>query len=259
VRRGTTLRPDIEKSGKDSRDREPEGRRGQDHDSVNLAAGLALAERPTLLVDLDPSGQRDDRARGPEGWASIRPSTTCSGRRGDGEGGQADRHTGTEAGFQRTSIWSGAEIELVGVERREHRLRDVLMAVSASYGLHRHRLPSIAGPADDQCPRRGDRGRRAVQCEFYALRGVAHLLKKTVKLVRAKLNPVSTSWDRPHDVRRPTSLALQIRRRGQPILSGACVRYRQFRATCASRKRQATVGRSCCTISGSSGSAAYLD
>src|SRR5207302_7057819 len=51
-----------------------------------------------------------------------------------------------------------------------------------------------------------------LQCEFYALEGLAHLLKKTVKLVRDKLNPgldllgiVLTMFDGR------TSLAIQIR------------------------------------------------
>ena len=51
-----------------------------------------------------------------------------------------------------------------------------------------------------------------LQCEFYALEGLAHLLKKTVKLVREKLNPgldllgiLLTMFDGR------TSLALQIR------------------------------------------------
>ena len=106
----------------------------------------------------------------------------------------------------------GAEIELVGLERREYRLRDALTDVSASEtsyilidcppSLGLLTINALAAASTVLVP---------LQCEFYALEGLTHLLK-TVKLVRERLNPalevggiVLTMFDGR------TSLALQIR------------------------------------------------
>jgi len=184
---------------------------GKTTTAVNLAAGLALAERPTLLVDLDPQGN----------------ATTGLGVQKSGLhptvyhvllGGEA-----TEKAIRPTVVPGlrllpadidlvGAEIELVGVERREHRLRDVLEPVYASYDYIIIDCPPSLGLLTINALVAADRVVVPLQCEFFALEGLAHLLKKTVKLVRDKLNPgldllgiVLTMFDGR------TSLALQIR------------------------------------------------
>jgi chromosome partitioning protein len=178
---------------------------------VNLAAALALAERSVLLVDLDPQGN----------------ATTGLGIE------KADLYPtiyhvllGSEPvskSIVATALPSlrllpsdidlvGAEIELVGLERREYRLRDALTDISAgetSYilidcppSLGLLTINALAAAGTVLVP---------LQCEFYALEGLTHLLK-TVKLVRERLNPalevggiVLTMFDGR------TSLALQIR------------------------------------------------
>jgi chromosome partitioning protein len=106
----------------------------------------------------------------------------------------------------------GAEIELVGVDRREHQLRAVLEPVAASYDYVVIDCPPSLGLLTINALVAADRVLVPLQCEFYALEGLAHLLKKTVRLVREKLNPgldvlgiVLTMFDGR------TSLALQIR------------------------------------------------
>jgi chromosome partitioning protein len=183
---------------------------GKTTTAVNLAAGLALAERPTLLVDLDPQGN----------------ATTGLGVKKPGLyptvyhvllGGEA-----TEKAIHATALTGlrlfpadidlvGAEIELVGLEKREHRLRLALEHVAESYAYIIIDCPPSLGLLTINALTAADRVLVPLQCEFYALEGLTHLLK-TVKLVRERLNPglevagiVLTMFDGR------TSLALQIR------------------------------------------------
>ncbi|HXG04997.1 MAG TPA: AAA family ATPase [Candidatus Binatia bacterium] len=183
---------------------------GKTTTAINLAAGLALAERLTLLVDMDPQGnattglgvkkqglyptvyhallddQPPDRAVVPTGLSHLRliPSDIDL---------------------------VGAEIELVGVERREHRLRDALGRLGTPYEYIIVDCPPSLGLLTINALTAADRVLVPLQCEFYALEGLTHLLK-TVRLVRERLNPglgvlgiVLTMFDGR------TSLAQQIR------------------------------------------------
>jgi chromosome partitioning protein len=105
----------------------------------------------------------------------------------------------------------GAEIELVTLERREYRLADALRPVLESYSYIVIDCPPSLGLLTINALAAADRVLVPLQCEFYALEGLTHLLK-TVKLVRERLNSrlavegiVLTMFDGR------TSLALQIR------------------------------------------------
>ncbi len=183
---------------------------GKTTTAVNLAAGLALANRPTLLVDLDPQGN----------------ATTGLGIKKSGLyptvyhvllGGES-----TEKAIHATSLTGlrllpadidlvGAEIELVGLDKREYRLRLALEPVAPSYDYIIIDCPPSLGLLTINALVAADRALVPLQCEFYALEGLTHLLK-TVRLVRERLNPgldvegiVLTMFDGR------TSLALQIR------------------------------------------------
>src|SRR5207245_4901940 len=106
----------------------------------------------------------------------------------------------------------GAEIELVSVDQREYRLRLAIESVTKAYDFVIVDCPPSLGLLTINALVAADRVLVPLQCEFYALEGLAQLLRKTVKLVREKLNPsldllgiVLTMFDGR------TSLALQIR------------------------------------------------
>lgn len=105
----------------------------------------------------------------------------------------------------------GAEIELVSIEQRERRLRVALEPVAKSFDYIVIDCPPSLGLLTINALVAADRVLVPLQCEFYALEGLTHLLK-TVKLVRERLNPdlgvegiVLTMFDGR------TSLALQIK------------------------------------------------
>ena len=182
---------------------------GKTTTAVNLAAGLGLAEHPTLLVDLDPQGNATTALGVPK--TGLYPTVY---------------HVllGTEPlekAARATAIPSlqilpadidvvGAEIELVGIERRESRLKEALKAASLG-GWTIIDCPPSLGLLTINALVAADQVLVPLQCEFYALEGLTQLLK-TVKLVRERLNPglhvggiVLTMFDGR------TSMAAQIR------------------------------------------------
>ena len=183
---------------------------GKTTTAVNLAAGLALAERATLLVDLDPQG---NTTTGLGVQKSGLYPTIYHVLLGIEPVGKAVRDTGlAQLKILPSDIdLVGTEIELVSAEHREHRLRMALEPISASYEYIVIDCPPSLGLLTINALVAADRILVPLQCEFYALEGLTQLLK-TVKLVRERLNPnlavegiVLTMFDGR------TSLALQIR------------------------------------------------
>jgi chromosome partitioning protein len=183
---------------------------GKTTTAVNLAAGLALAERSTLLVDLDPQG---NTTTGLGVQKSGLYPTIYHVLLGIEPVGKAVRETGlAQLKILPSDIdLVGTEIELVSAEHREHRLRLALEPISESYEYIVIDCPPSLGLLTVNALVAADRILVPLQCEFYALEGLTQLLK-TVKLVRERLNPklavegiVLTMFDGR------TSLALQIR------------------------------------------------
>ena len=192
---------------------------GKTTTAVNLAAGLALAGHPTLLVDLDPQGNATTGL----GVDKASLQSTVYHALVVGETAEKARKDTVLAGLQLLPSdidLVGAEIELVGMERREYRLRTALAEVSSGYNYVIIDCPPSLGLLTINSLVAADRVMVPLQCEFYALEGLSHLLK-TVKLVKERLNPglrvvgiVLTMFDGR------TSLALQIRNEVQQYFPG---------------------------------------
>ncbi len=83
---------------------------------------------------------------------------------------------------------AGAEAELVGLERRETRLRDALAGVAHDYDYIFIDCPPSLGFLTLNALAAAHSVLIPIQCEFYALEGVA-LLMNTVRLVQEGANP----------------------------------------------------------------------
>jgi chromosome partitioning protein len=183
---------------------------GKTTTAVNLSAGLALAERRTLLVDLDPQGNATTGlgVRKPGLYPTVYHALL---------GSEAPEKAILSTTLPFLDLLPsdidlvGAEIELVGLERREHRVKEALAPVRDTYDFIVLDCPPSLGLLTINALAAARWVLVPLQCEFYALEGLAHLLK-TIKLVRERLNAtldilgiVLTMFDGR------TSLALQIR------------------------------------------------
>ena len=82
----------------------------------------------------------------------------------------------------------GAEIELVNMPERERRLSKALSAVKSSYDYLILDCPPSLGLLTLNALAAADSVLIPLQCEYYAMEGLAHLLR-TIGLVRERLNP----------------------------------------------------------------------
>jgi chromosome partitioning protein len=160
---------------------------GKTTTGVNLAASLAAAHQRVLLVDLDPQGNAT-MGSGIEkrGLATtvyqvllgVRSVVEACARSASGEYDlvPANREL------------AGAEVEMVGIDRRETRLKEALAQVESAYDFILIDCP----PALNLLTVNGLTAAHAVmipmQCEYYALEGLSDLVA-TIKKVRGHLNP----------------------------------------------------------------------
>ncbi|MBY0355506.1 MAG: AAA family ATPase [Rickettsiales bacterium] len=160
---------------------------GKTTTTVNLATALAAIGQKTLIIDLDPQG---NASTGLGVGASQRKLTSYDLF----IGGKTVSQTSQKTDIPRLDIipsnidLSGAEIELVTMESREHRLRSALAKEVLDYDYVLIDCPPSLGLVTINALAAAQSVFIPLQCEFYALEGLSHLLK-TVQLIKRKLNP----------------------------------------------------------------------
>lgn len=160
---------------------------GKTTTAINVATALALVERRTLLVDLDPQG---NATTGLGVEKSALYPTVYHVLVGNERPQRALHETQLASlGILPSDIdLAGAEVELVAMERREYKLRDALNLLEPFPEYVVIDCPPSLGLLTINALAAAHRVLIPLQCEFYALEGLAHLLR-TVKLVRERLNP----------------------------------------------------------------------
>lgn len=160
---------------------------GKTTTAVNLAASLAAAEKRVLLVDMDPQGNATSGLGHPK--QAVHKSV-YDVLLGDALIG--DVILKTELSFLHllpaNQNLSGAEIELVGVESREQRLRKPLRQLAANYDFILIDTPPSLGLLTLNALCAADAVIVPLQCEYYALEGLSDL-KNTIDLVGRSMNP----------------------------------------------------------------------
>lgn len=160
---------------------------GKTTTAVNLAASIAAAEHETLLIDIDP------QANATTGLGVGK--TPLSDGIYQAFVGNKDIKSLTKATSLRylrvvpSSIeLIGAEVELIDDQKRERRLKEAIEVVKPLYRFIFIDCPPSLGILTLNSLVAADSVLIPLQCEYYALEGLAQLLK-TVNLVRRSLNP----------------------------------------------------------------------
>jgi chromosome partitioning protein len=153
---------------------------------VNLAAGLAKIEQRVLVVDLDPQGNASmgsgiDKRTLAQGVYDVLLET-CS----IAQARQRSQSGGYDVLAANREL-AGAEVELVGLERRNTRLREALAAVADDYDFVLIDCPPSLSllTLNGLCSAYGVIV--PMQCEYFALEGLTDLVN-TIKQVHANLN-----------------------------------------------------------------------
>ncbi len=161
---------------------------GKTTTAINLGASLAVAEKRTLVVDIDPQGNATS-GLGVEQRESI--STIYDVLVGDRNAEEAvlkELHFPFLDLIPSTRDLVGAEIELVEAPHRERILRNALEPLRDRYDFILVDCPPSLGLLTLNTLTAADSVLIPIQCEFYALEGLSQLLN-TIRLVQRGLNP----------------------------------------------------------------------
>ena len=159
---------------------------GKTTTTINLATAIAATKRRVLVVDFDPQGNAST-ALGVDKRAC--PANSYDVVMGEATLVEALVDTGIPGLFLVPSSQdlSGAELELVAAEGREHRLAKALAGVEGFDFILIDCPPSL-GLLTVNALVAAQSVMVPLQCEFLALEGVS-MLVKTIERVKAALNP----------------------------------------------------------------------
>ena len=164
---------------------------GKTTTTVNLAAGLAKVGQRVLMVDLDPQGNAtmgsgvDKRKLALTVYDVLLESASIAEARV-----QSSKLVDAECGYDILGAnreLAGAEVEMVGLERREKRLKNAIAQVEKDYDFILIDCPPSLSmlTLNGLCCAHGVIV--PMQCEYFALEGLADLVN-TIKQVHANLN-----------------------------------------------------------------------
>jgi len=160
---------------------------GKTTTSVNLAASLAVAEKRTLLIDMDP------QANACSGFGIDKLNhqlTVYSVLLGDATVKEAR----IQSQFEHLDILPsntdliGAEIELVSAFARESKLQTMLDEIRDDYDFIIIDCPPSLGLLTVNALTAANSILIPLQCEYYAMEGLSHLMQ-TIRLIQKQLNP----------------------------------------------------------------------
>jgi len=151
---------------------------------VNLTAALKEKGARVLLCDVDPQGNSTSGMGVDKNSGATTYELLC----GEAETSEALRRTDYGDVLPSNKMLSGAEIELVGEEKREYKLKAILDGIAGNYDYILIDCPPSLGLLTLNALCAADSVLVPVQCEYYALEGLSDLIY-TIRVVKKQLNP----------------------------------------------------------------------
>ena len=156
---------------------------GKTTTTVNLTAALSLMGKRVLLVDCDPQGNASSgmgvpKSRRPNTYDMLinaAPAADCVVSTDYGDVIPASREL------------AAAAVELIGAQRREYVLKDALYTLYSEYDYIFLDCPPSLELLTVDALTAADNVLIPMQCEYYALEGIADLLN-SIKLCAKRLN-----------------------------------------------------------------------
>lgn len=160
---------------------------GKTTTAINLAAYLAARSLRVLLLDLDPQANATSCLGVSKDASPYSIYDALIGGVPIGDVIMLTKRVNLDL-VPSSSALAGAEVELVGVERREHLLAGVLEPICPRYDYILVDSPPSLGLLTVNALVASDAVVIPIQCEYLALEGLSALLN-TIGLVRERLNP----------------------------------------------------------------------
>ncbi|TGW15302.1 ParA family protein [Candidatus Hepatobacter penaei] len=160
---------------------------GKTTTAVNLATALAATKKRILLIDFDPQGNAStglglssDR-REHNSYSSLWSPETIE---------QAIHPTEVPSLSLLPAVpdLAAAEVELVALQDRHERLKKAVQPIADDYDFIFIDCPPSLGLLTLNALACAHKVLIPLQCEFYALEGLSHLLK-SIERIRARINP----------------------------------------------------------------------
>jgi len=160
---------------------------GKTTTAINLATALAAVGKKVLVIDFDPQGNASTGLGIPRNKRDVGAYDLLFD-------GAALESVIIASPIPNLAIvtssveLSGAEVELVNAHNREYRLRDALCKTSLGFDYVLIDCPPALGLLTLNALVAADAVLVPLQCEFYALEGLSHLVR-TIERVKRTLNP----------------------------------------------------------------------
>ncbi len=178
---------------------------GKTTTAVNVATAMVAVGQKVLLVDFDPQGNASTGVGIPPAKRGVSAYQVILGEASLASATIVSDIPGLDV-VPATVDLAGAELDLVAVERRAYRLRDAMPAAREQYDHILIDCPPSLGLLTLNAMVAADALLVPLQCEFYALEGLSHLLR-TIDRVKSALNPrleiqgiVLTMFDRRNNL-----------------------------------------------------------
>lgn len=160
---------------------------GKTTTAINLATAMAAVHKKVLIVDLDPQGNASTGLGVPRNARDLNSYHVLIGEARIEDSILATDIPGLFIVPSGVDL-SGAEIELVQVEQREYCLRGALGRSSLEFDYVLIDCPPALGLLTINALVAAQAVLVPLQCEFFALEGVSHLIK-TVERIKKVFNP----------------------------------------------------------------------